>query len=179
MEDVARRARISRPNLYRYVSSREDLVRLVVLHRAKHLTGEFKPRQGAWDEILIDLFVQNVRNAIHDEIFMIIVEQAAPIASELLINDPGVGGALNNMLIPAVEGARQAGLLRDDLSDEQIIHWIHYQVWCLSRDPRMVSSVDVERLGRQFVIGGLLARPAAVSGRRRIVRKTGRPEPKE
>lgn len=158
MEDVAKRAKISRPNLYRYISNREDLIRLVVLHRAKSMGDEFRPHDGPWEEALLDLFVQYVKNALHDEIFMHIVEQAAPVTSRLLIDDPGVGGALNGVLLPILKNARKSGRMRTDISDEEIIRWMHYQVYCLSRDPRLVESTDIETLGRKFVVGALIAR---------------------
>lgn len=160
MEDVAKRAKISRPNLYRYISNRDDLVRLVVLHRAQSMRAEFHPHEGPWEEALLDIFVQYVKNALHDEIFRIIVEQAAPITSRLLIDDAAVGGALNDLLVPIIAKARQSGRLRTDISDEEIIRWIHYQVYCLSRDQKLVEAFDLEELGRKFVVGALLARHA-------------------
>jgi AcrR family transcriptional regulator len=174
--DVARIARVSRPNIYRYVSNMEDLVRLVVLERADHILHELKVADGPWYEALIDLFVQQVSIALRDEVFMLIVEQASPVAAKLLAGDNAVSTSLNAVIAPIVAKGRAAGEIREGLTDDEILYWLHYQTWSLCRDPRIHKTVEIEGLARKFVVGGLLAsgeipkRPRAV--RSLTVRRT-------
>lgn len=164
MEDVARIAHVARPNIYRYAANLDDLVRLVVLERAHGIEAELSPKAGPWHEALADLFVQQVLRALDDEIFMIIVEQAAPLAARLLVDDPAVGSCLNGVLRPLIERGRAQNQLREDLSDDEILHWLHYQSWCLAREPRLVAAIDIEGFARKLVVGGLLAGDTASSG---------------
>src|SRR5690606_7192967 len=131
--------------------------RLVVLERADHILHELKPIDGPWYEALIDLFVQQVLTSIDDEIFMLIVEQASPVAAKLLAGDNAVSTALNAVIAPIIAKGREAGEIRKGLTDEEILYWIHYQTWSLCRDPRLHKSVEIEGLARKFVVGGLLA----------------------
>lgn len=155
--DVARLAKVSRPNIYRYVNDMDELVRLVVLERADHILHELKVHNGPWYESLIDLFVQQVTTALGDEVFMLIVEQAGPIAAKLIADDNAVRTSLNEVIAPLIAKGRAAGEIREGLTDEEILYWLHYQTWCLSRDPRVHKAVEIQGLARKFVVGGLLS----------------------
>lgn len=155
--DVARLAQVSRPNIYRYVQNMEELVRLVVLERADYILHELKVHDGPWYESLIDLFVQQVNTALKDEVYMLIVEQAGPVTAKLIADDNAVQTSLNKVIAPIIAKGRAAGEIREGLSDEEILYWLHYQTWCLSRDPRIHKTVEIEGLARKFVVGGLLA----------------------
>ena len=157
MEDIARLAKVSRPNIYRYVNNREDLVKLVVLHRAKHILTELKVEDGPWDEALIGLFVQQVTLALKDEIFMIVVEQAGAVAAKLLVDDDAVQTSLNKVISPVIARGRAAGEIREGLTDAEILYWLHYQTWSLTRDPRIHKIMEIKSLARKFVVGGLIA----------------------
>jgi AcrR family transcriptional regulator len=157
MEDVALRAKVSRPNLYRYVQDRDDLVRLVVLHRAKFILHELKVPDGPWDEALVELFVKQVRLAARDEIFGLVVDQASPVAAKLLAHDDAVRTSLNHVISPILARGRAAGEIRDDLTDEEILYWLHYQTWCLARDPTAHRVIEIRTLARKFVVGGIRA----------------------
>lgn len=172
--DVARLARISRPNIYRYVKDMPDLVRLVVLETAEHMLHDFKVQDGPWYEALIDLFVQQVNLALKDEIFMLVVEQAGSVAAKLLADDNAVRTSLNKVIAPILARGRAASEIREGLTDEEILYWLHYQTWALLRDSRTHKAVEIEGLARKFVVGGLLAsgsvpekpRPARPQNRR-------------
>jgi hypothetical protein len=95
--------------------------------------------------------------AIKDEIFMLVVEQAGPVAAKLLADDNAVRTSLNQVIAPILAKGRAAGEIREGLSDEEILYWLHYQTWALVRDSRTHKAVGIEGLARKFVVGGLLA----------------------
>lgn len=161
LEDIAKLAKVSRPNLYRYVNNREDLVRLVILHRAQYLLNELKVQSGPWHEALTELFVKQVTIALRDEIFMQVVEQAGPVAAKLLVGDNAVRTSLNAVISPLLAKGRAAGEIREDLSDDEILYWLHYQTWSLTRDPRLHKVFEIRSVARKFIVGGLLAPAAA------------------
>jgi AcrR family transcriptional regulator len=164
MEDIAQEACLSRPNLYRYVKSRDDVVKLVVLHRARYILQELTVPDGPWHEALIEVFVKQVDLALRDEIFLLVVEQAGAVAAKLLADDDAVQTSLNQVISPILAKGRAAGEIRDGLSDEEILYWLHYQTWCLTRDPRLRDAMQVHHLARKFVIGGLLKPGIVLSG---------------
>jgi|GEM_PF-2891362 len=163
MEDIARLAKVSRPNIYRYVSDRDALVRLVVLHRARYILHELKVKNGPWDEALIDLFVKQVKLSIHDEIFALVVEQAGSVAAKLLVDDDAVQTSLNKVIAPILAKGRAAGEIREGLTDEEIMYWLHYQTYSLARDPRLHNVIEIKGLARKFVVGGLIVKPSVKS----------------
>ena len=144
----------------------EDLIRLVILHRAARIRDELKVSSAiSWHEALIDLFEQQVQTARNDEIFMLVVDQAGPVAADLLAEDNAVRTSLNQVIAPIIAKGRSKGEIREGLTDEQILYWLHYQTWSLSRDPRLHNAQQIRDLARRFVVGGLVA-PASAGKRR-------------
>lgn len=163
MEDIARIAKLSRPNLYRYIQDRDDLIRLVILQRASAFRHELRILPGNWMDALVDLFTRVVRLSAEDEIFMLMIHEAEPAVAKLFNDDDRIRTSLNKVIEPLLARGRAAGEIRDDLSDEDILLWLHYQNWSLTRDPKIQKTIDVKAITRKFVIGGIVKSDAVIS----------------
>lgn len=171
MEDIAQSANISRPNLYRYVNNKDDVVKLVVMHRARFILHELKAKDGPWQEALIDLFVKQVTLALKDQIFRLVVEQAGSAVAKLFVDEEAVQTSLNQVISPLLAKGRAAGEIRDGISDDEILYWLHYQTWSLTRDPNLHNAMEIRSLARKFVVGGLLKQPMVAPSQPALVSK--------
>lgn len=156
LEDIARAAKLSRPNLYRYIHDRDDLIRLVILQRANFFRHELRIGSNDWADALTELIIKVVRLCAEDEIFMLMINEAEPSLAKLFNDDDTIRTALNKVILPLLVKGRAAGQIRDDLNDDEILLWLHYQTWSLARDPKIQKALDVKTIAKKFVVGGLM-----------------------
>jgi AcrR family transcriptional regulator len=129
MEDVAREAGLPRQYLYRFVSSRAELMEAVVLERLREIVDELVSvveTRAPFAEVMVEVALGTIELTRDDAEFKQMFE-ASPSREfyEMLIGpNPRVRDLGRELLGAMFENARQAGELRPDLSDDDVVDWL-------------------------------------------------------
>lgn len=156
MDEIADEAGIARPNLYRYVKTRQDLIRLVVIQRSRAFIQRKFDTGAGWRETLCHFLAHIVSNARADEIISIVHQQAGSDASALVESNLEMIHALDPVLTPLLEAARAARHLRDDLTQNEIRKWINFQAMSMTKSKVYVTREDLERAMDKLVIAAIV-----------------------
>ena len=128
LEEVARQAGIGRTTLYRYVSSKDDLLGQVILRDAEQQREEMSVLTRYHDNLadsLVDSTVYVIRGRRNRPINTLLFgdEQSALIA-RLNISPGSFYDIAAQQLAPLFEKAREAGQLRDGVTLENLSQWV-------------------------------------------------------
>jgi AcrR family transcriptional regulator len=156
MDDVADESGIARPNLYRYVQTRQDLIRLVVVQRSNVFIQKKFDAGVGWRQTLAHFLVHIVSNARADEIISLVHQQAASDASALVESNLEMIHALDAVLAPLLATARASGSLRDDLTEDEILKWINFQAMSLTKSNVYVTRGQLEWAVNELVIAAIV-----------------------
>ena len=156
MEDIAAAAGIARPALYRYVSSRDEIVEAVILQRVEELAEDFRalfdPRTSFADA-LVEVSMASVNAARLDPELQALFETTtgSRIIQVMAGPNPGFHEFVKAFFKDAFAAARAAGQLRSDVTDDAMVDWIRgvYMMMILRED------LDAER-EREMVFNFLL-----------------------
>lgn len=153
MEDVADRAGVARPNLYRYFSSRDALVKEVLLAEIRTIHEKRRARLAR---------VTSAREQVIESLVMG-AEQTRSTQAVTAVDGPGLDGvarlvASDDDLMrveaeywhPLLARARATGTLVDHLTDDRIIRWFMTCHFLVATQPDIVPA-DVRTWIEDFV----------------------------
>lgn len=164
MEDIAAAAGIARPALYRYVSSRDEIVEAVIIERVEELGNGFRNLfDGAtsFAEAFVEISLASVNAARLDPELQALFETTTGTRVVQVMAGPNSGfhEFVKGYFKPAFDAARASGELRTDVTDDAMVEWIRgvYMMMILRED------LDAERereLFTSFLLRSLLPGPA-------------------
>jgi AcrR family transcriptional regulator len=166
MAAVAAEAGLSRPYLYRLVSSREELLELALIDRAREFTELLAERavKAARKGSLLDAFVDHLRYAVrfgrNDPEFVALAAALprARVNHVLTGADSPLHGFTLDALGPLFARGRAEGSLRTDVTPEAMVDWLQ-SVMALVSSRDDLSEEAERRLLRDFALRGVLDTP--------------------
>jgi AcrR family transcriptional regulator len=161
MEDIAAGAGIPRQYLYRYVSSKQELVELAVLERCREFSDRILALvEDDHDEIgesLVKAIVLCVTAGREDAEFAYLAESLPRSRLNLILSGRGspMHGYVKRCLAPILNRARANGRLRTDVSDDAIVEWLQGQMtWLTPRED--LDEAAMSTMLRDFALPSLL-----------------------
>jgi len=161
MDDVAQRARMSRPNLYSFVSGRTELLELVALARLHELGLELEERARGLDgdvgEAIVDQIIATTCLGREDAEFISVAEAMPRFALNALLTSGSSPIHQVNAKIfgPLLGRAMAEGRLRRDVTADSMYEWLQNVVTLLA-GRNDLDDESQRTLVRQFVLPGLL-----------------------
>jgi AcrR family transcriptional regulator len=133
IDDITREAKIARSALYRAFYSREDIIEAVIFERATELAEEFKAVRDAttsFAEALVETSLVIIHAGRRDpELHNLINTHAGTNFHDLLVGPrPHIHLYVFEFWKPELARARAQGLLRDTVTDDDVIEWL-INVW--------------------------------------------------
>jgi AcrR family transcriptional regulator len=161
MEDVAAAAGTARTSVYRYVSSRDQLVENALLARVREFGVELRSQTDlAADDLrkeFVDLVIRSIRIGRNDEEFTYLIE-ALPRRFGSFVTGPGspIHQIVYDTFEPLLTRARERSEIRQDASDHDIIEWIQgITTLFVPRDD--LSDFEERRRIRTFLVPAVFA----------------------
>jgi len=167
LADVAGRAGVARPNLYRYFSSRAELLREVLFAEVRHIHEQ---RRAALTDVTsaFDLVVESlVLGAEQSRALESVTAVAGPGldgVDQLVAGDPELMELETEYWRPILDRARGEGVLADDLDDTRVIRWFMVNQMLAVTQPDLVGD-DLRAWVTRFIVPPLLPRPEEGSHR--------------
>lgn len=162
MGDVARRARMSRPNLYSFVAGRAELLELVALARLHELGLQLEERARGLDgdvgEALVDQIIETTRLGREDPEFIALADAMPRFALTVMLTsgDSPIHKINARIFGPLLARAMAEGRLRSDVPIDALHEWLQNIVTLLaSRDD--LNDEAQRTMVRRFVLPGLLS----------------------
>jgi AcrR family transcriptional regulator len=162
MEDVAAATGIARPALYRYVSSRDEIIESVILQRVEELAEDFRSMfdgTTSFAEGFVEVSMAAVNAARLDPELQALFQTTTGSRIITVMAGPNTGfhDFVKTFFTDAFAAARKSGELRSDVSDDAMVEWIRgvYMMMILRED------LDAER-EREMVMNFLL--PSLTAG---------------
>ena len=162
MEDIAARAGIPRQYLYRYVSSKEQLIELAVLERCREFSDQVLAQARAATEdldiALVKVIIVCIVAGREDEEFAYLAEALPRERLNLILSGAGspMHEYVKRCLAPLLDRARDEGRLRADVSDDAMIEWLQGQMTWLT--PRAdLDEAAMGQLLRDFAVPSIFA----------------------
>ncbi|WP_028933809.1 TetR/AcrR family transcriptional regulator [Pseudonocardia spinosispora] len=162
MDDVARRAGVSRPTVYRYFRDRDALVAAVIERRATRFAARAREYIGQFPEFA-DKVVEGLAFAIAagrgDEIVSKLVEpESLSLATDVLTGSNFAQELTDELWRPIFEAAQSAGQMRPELDPFEISSWFSDIELMLVGRPDLVDAGDTDfrETIRHFVLPALL-----------------------
>ncbi|WP_009760419.1 TetR/AcrR family transcriptional regulator [Rhodococcus sp. JVH1] len=133
MDDVADRAGIARPNLYRYFPSKDELIKRVVIAEVAKINAERRQRlpvEGSVRELIVESLAEGVERTDRDMLLAVaFADDTVGVTAELVATDDQLLGVELEYWRPILAHGRARGEIADHLSDEKIVRWFmtnHY-----------------------------------------------------
>ena len=160
MEDIAASAGVARPALYRYVSSRDEIIEAVIIERVEEIGEGFRPLfedATSFAEGFVAVSLASVNAARLDPELQALFETTTGSRIVQVMGGPSSGPQsgfhefVKGFFKPAFDAARASGELRTDVSDDAMVEWIRgvYLMMILRED------LDGER-EKEMVVSFLL-----------------------
>lgn len=172
MEDIAQRVGLVRPNLYRYVESKEALILRVIIEHTIRVDEERRrriPLRGPVGPIITKSITLGVELASADEFEKDMMSpQNIDIAARFVASNQGDDDLLPrpDYWYPIFEYGRRRGEIRDDLDDRRTLLWIGaITILLLERRELFTDADRIMRYVDDYVTPALLA-PAAKAPKR-------------
>lgn len=163
MTDVAKAAGVSRQTLYNTISGRQELIEAVVVLRIEEMSDELREvleGQRSFVDAIVEASVASVELARKDPELTNLVETATTIRLFEIIAGPfpAIHDAVARLFRPLFEQARQAGELRADVSDDDLVDWIRtvYLSLILRGD---LDADAIRRVVRTFLVPSMTCSP--------------------
>ena len=162
MEDVARAAGMSRATVYRYFENRDALLLGVASRQSAALAAEAIEYLGQFDNIadwLVEGLLYTLRELPKRPVFASLVTSLdSRAATNLLLGSSGLIQIGVNVLHPMFAGAKQQGLLREDVDIDLLIEWLLRVLWTYLNAPSQVATDEdgMRRLFRMMVLPAVL-----------------------
>ncbi|MEA2170068.1 MAG: hypothetical protein QOF76_3368 [Solirubrobacteraceae bacterium] len=161
MEDIAAGADMPRQYLYRHVSSKDELIELALLERCREFSDAIAAHAasatGPLEDQFVDVLVESVIVGREDSEFAYLAEALPRARLNLLLTGSGspMHGYVKRCLDPILGRARDAGRLRTDVSEDDMVDWIQgVMTWLTPRED--LAADDMRRTLRSFALPSLL-----------------------
>jgi AcrR family transcriptional regulator len=164
MEDVAERVGLARPNLYRFVPSKDELINLVQVQHTVRMDEERRrriPLKGPVADILVESFVIGIELVKQDDPFL-----ATSISMDAHVRRLAESEGSDHVTprpdywYPIFDYGRSRGEIRPDLKNEEILHWIASQSVLFSERSELFGDEARRRwYTANFVISAILVSP--------------------
>jgi AcrR family transcriptional regulator len=164
MDDVARRAQVSRATVYRHFSDREALILASVRRRARmnmEPAREFIARLPTFEERLVEGIVQNVRRGRKDPVLNLLLSVDDMALTTRLLGASGVAVELTHELWePILQAAHESGDLRPSVDIVVLCEWIsHLEMMFITQFADDDAAVErFRQMLRQFLAPAVVAR---------------------
>jgi AcrR family transcriptional regulator len=151
MDDIAREAGVSRPNLYNYFANKDQLMIALVRQTAETINSHFEatlPIRGSSKRLFLERLVGGVQIGLSDELTRDMHEAH---------KYPETWEPVGRWWSAALAHARKRGELRPGVTDEDALRWIRFlQYGVLEHPDRFTDEADIRRLFERFAIPSLL-----------------------
>lgn len=160
MSDVAADVGLSRQAIYEYVASRNDLVDAVLLQRIKEIAEALRSlvsQDTSFHDAFVDTSVAAIEAARSDEELMNIFETGPNDRVQDVVTGPfpEVHDIVVNLLGPILQRGRDAGQLRTDKTQDELIDWIRVVYLILINPPTSATS-DVRQVVADFLLPSIM-----------------------
>jgi AcrR family transcriptional regulator len=159
MEDIAAEAGMTRQNVYRYASGRDELVELAIVECTREFAEELRQRPGQHHadvrEALIDQFSAAVLLGRSTPEFVALTGALPRLQLNLLVGGPDVRGTVRDSFDPLLKRARMSDSLRSDVSEDEIVEWLQGVLTFLAPRTDLVGE-RLRRVIEKFVVTSLL-----------------------
>ena len=162
VEAVAKAAGVSRATAYRYLGSREELLRraaLALVSGHADQCREAVARATTVAQQVEETFAFTIRQTIQDRHLQMLMK--SPRTAGLI---EAVQGLMASILLPTLQEGQRAGQVRDDLSADELITWLLEQLHLLTR--KRLTEDQARQWVQNFVIP-VLDPPGNADGRLR------------
>lgn len=127
MEDVAREARTSRQTVYKYFSGRRELIEAAIAARISELADDILSHD--WSTMtLVEAFVARtaaiVQSIRDDHELAVLLGEGSPLTMHQALWQPSVHQRGLADWRPWLREARRAGLIRGDVTDDDLYDWL-------------------------------------------------------
>ena len=162
LEDVARKAEIGRPTLYRYIKNRDDLLNQVVLRDAEEQRDEMQLINRYADSLadsLMDSVIHVMRGRRNRPINKLLFEEAdGDTIARINLSPANFYALTESLLAPQFADAVARGEIREGVTLEAAAHWLARVILSLVTSPEeFIDDEDALRqLVRQFLIPSLI-----------------------
>lgn len=166
MGDIADRSGVQRPNLYRYFSSKEDLLREVLVRETNRMHAQRLKSLalvGPVGPLLVDSLVRGQQMSREDEIMRFAVStENLDLTAGLVHTDRALFTVEREYWEPLITHGRARGEIRPDLGTDEIVRWFFLsQFMLLSRRDFFPTLDDVSAHLRRFVVPAVLTNPTS------------------
>ena len=130
IEDISRAAGMTRQNLYRYVSGRDELVELVMVQRVGEIGAELSSRasvlRGGFRNDIVELLVAAIEAGRHDAEFGALAEALPRFKLNVLLasSASAMHNHVGDTFRPLLRQGLAEGLLRTDVSEDEMVEWL-------------------------------------------------------
>ena len=163
MHDIARRAGLSRPTLYRYFADREAVNVEVIMRRSERLTRRaiaFIDRQPTLEDKIVEGLVFLVAHGRRDEVVLDLMIADSPQAASRLTDSEAALRVTRQVWEPVLRRDGIRPEVRHDPAPQETFLWlVHVQLSLLTymgRRDDQASWARVRMLIRRFVLPGFL-----------------------
>jgi len=159
MEDIAAAAGMTRQNVYRYASGRDELVELALVECTREfaiiLRDRLDPDLCDVREGFIDQLSAAVSLGRESPEFVALTGALPRLRLNLLVGGPDVHITVRDSFGPLLKRARLADMLRTDVSEDEMIEWLQGVLTFLAPRPDLVGQ-RLRRMIDKFVASGVL-----------------------
>jgi AcrR family transcriptional regulator len=130
MDDIARASGYSRGTLYRYFSDRDELIRTIILQRARAhnvRADKYIRRQATFEDQLVEGLLYLVDHGRKDPYIRLLVSpEHMELATRVLTADEAAAQITEELWTPILEDAKKAGEVKADLDIHEFCTWLTY-----------------------------------------------------
>ncbi len=163
LDEVAARAGVARPHLYRYFRSREEIVLEVLIseirdvNRARWerftLTGPVRP-------LILESLILGHDVANEDYLARVaLVGEALSITADLVSREPSILAAQYEYWGPVLEYGRARGEIAPHLDNEHIVRWFLTAHVLVAERPELIPNGDVRAWFDNFIVPPVVVVP--------------------
>jgi AcrR family transcriptional regulator len=150
---------MTRQNVYRYASGRDELVELAIVECTREFAEELRrrPRQHDADvrEALIEQFNAAVQLGRGSAEFVALTGALPRLQLNLLVGGRDVRATVRDSFTPLLKCARMSDALRSDVSEDEIVEWLQGVLTFLAPRTDLVRE-RLRRVIEKFVVASLL-----------------------
>ena len=162
IEDITRAAKIPRSALYRIFYSREEIIQAAIFERATELAHELEAVRDAatsFAEALVEVSLATIHAGRRDpELNNLINTHSGTSLHDLLAGPrPHIHLYVFEFWRPELEKARARGLLREGVTDDEVIEWL-INVWMPIILNQEITEDAERRILQNFLLPSLLGR---------------------
>jgi AcrR family transcriptional regulator len=160
MDEIAREAGISRPAVYYYFSTKDDLVLEIVARQASKILRDLsrKLARARGLDAVGEAAVLGIRASLDNHYVRLLISPDAAQLTGRLLETEYILGIQRSFWFPLLERARSAGELRSDLDFGEIMEWIIFLQFTLATHGQsfaITSDDEIRRKLRAFLLPAL------------------------